>query len=53
MSTVTATDLEAAGGEFDIARWTAGPDIDLGREPVEPVELAKRWAELEGIGSAV
>jgi NAD(P)-dependent dehydrogenase (short-subunit alcohol dehydrogenase family) len=43
--------LEAGGGEFDVARWTSGPEIDFGREPVAPEALAARWAELEGIGS--
>ena len=45
--------LEAAGGEFDVARWTSGPEVDFGRDPVAPEALAERWAELEGIGSAV
>ena len=38
---------------FDVARWTSGPEVDFGRDPVAPEALAERWAELEGIGSAV
>ena len=41
--------LEAAGGEFDVARWTSSPDVDFGREPVEPETIAERWAEIEGL----
>jgi NAD(P)-dependent dehydrogenase (short-subunit alcohol dehydrogenase family) len=41
--------LEAAGGEFDVARWTSSDELDLGREPVEPEVIAERWAEIEGI----
>ncbi|HEX6700279.1 MAG TPA: SDR family NAD(P)-dependent oxidoreductase [Gaiellaceae bacterium] len=42
--------LEAGGGEFDLAHWASGSEIDFGREPVAPEALAERWAELEGIG---
>jgi NAD(P)-dependent dehydrogenase (short-subunit alcohol dehydrogenase family) len=41
--------LEAAGGEFSVARWTSSDDVDCGREPVEPEVIAERWAEIEGI----
>jgi NAD(P)-dependent dehydrogenase (short-subunit alcohol dehydrogenase family) len=41
--------LEAAGGEFDVARWTSSDELDLGREPVEPEVIADRWAEIEGV----
>jgi NAD(P)-dependent dehydrogenase (short-subunit alcohol dehydrogenase family) len=34
--TVTGCVLEAAGGEFDVARWTSSTEVDFGREPVEP-----------------
>jgi NAD(P)-dependent dehydrogenase (short-subunit alcohol dehydrogenase family) len=44
--------LEAGGGEFDVARWTSSPDVDLGREPVEPEAIAERWNEIEGLVSA-
>lgn len=44
--------LEAGGGGFDLARWTSGPGIDLGREPAAPEALAERWPELEAIGTA-
>jgi NAD(P)-dependent dehydrogenase (short-subunit alcohol dehydrogenase family) len=41
--------LEAGGGEFDLAHWTSGPEIDFGREPAMPEALAERWHELEGV----
>ena len=41
--------LEAGGGEFDVARWTSSPGVDLGREPVRPGVIAERWAEIEGL----
>jgi NAD(P)-dependent dehydrogenase (short-subunit alcohol dehydrogenase family) len=40
--------LEAGGGEFDVARWASSPDVDLGREPVEPELIAECWEEIEG-----
>jgi NAD(P)-dependent dehydrogenase (short-subunit alcohol dehydrogenase family) len=45
----SGTVLEAAGGEFDVARWTSSDGLDLGREPVEPEVIAERWAEIEGV----
>jgi NAD(P)-dependent dehydrogenase (short-subunit alcohol dehydrogenase family) len=47
--TLSGKVLEAAGGEFDVARWTSSPDVDFGREPVEPETIAERWAEIEGL----
>jgi NAD(P)-dependent dehydrogenase (short-subunit alcohol dehydrogenase family) len=44
--------LEAGGGEFDVARWTSSPDVDFGREPVEPETIAERWTEIEGLVKA-
>jgi NAD(P)-dependent dehydrogenase (short-subunit alcohol dehydrogenase family) len=44
--------LEAAGGEFDVARWTSSDEVDFGREPVEPEDVAERWAEIEGVARA-
>jgi NAD(P)-dependent dehydrogenase (short-subunit alcohol dehydrogenase family) len=44
--------LEAAGGEFDVARWTSSDEVDFGREPVEPEDVAERWAEIEGVAPA-
>jgi NAD(P)-dependent dehydrogenase (short-subunit alcohol dehydrogenase family) len=41
--------LEAAGGEFDIARWTSSDEVDFGREPVAPEVIAERWREIEGV----
>jgi NAD(P)-dependent dehydrogenase (short-subunit alcohol dehydrogenase family) len=40
--------LEAAGGEFDVARWTSSPDVDFGRDPVAPETIAAHWTEIEG-----
>jgi NAD(P)-dependent dehydrogenase (short-subunit alcohol dehydrogenase family) len=45
---VTGTVLEAAGGEFSVARWSSSDDVDFGREPIEPEVIAQRWAEIEG-----
>jgi NAD(P)-dependent dehydrogenase (short-subunit alcohol dehydrogenase family) len=50
--TVSGKVLEAGGGEFDVARWVSSPDVDFGREPVEPEEIEARWAEIEGLVSA-
>ena len=44
--------LEAAGGEFDVARWASSEGVDFGRTPVEPETIAERWAEIEGLVSA-
>ena len=41
--------LEAAGGEFDVARWTSSEEVDFGREPVAPELIAERWSEIEGV----
>lgn len=43
---VTGAVLSAAGGRFSLARWTRNQSVDFGREPVEPEELAARWADL-------
>ena len=40
--------LEAAGGEFDVARWVSSDEVDFGREPVTPEVIAERWDEIEG-----
>ena len=45
--------LEAGGGEFSIARWTSGYEVDFGSAPVEPEVLAERWQEIEGDGGRV
>ena len=50
--TFTGKVLEAAGGEFDVARWTSSDEVDLGREPVEPEVIAERWHEIEGVVQA-
>ena len=50
--TVSGKVLEAGGGEFDVARWTSSPDVDVGRTPVEPEVIAARWAEIEGAVAA-
>jgi NAD(P)-dependent dehydrogenase (short-subunit alcohol dehydrogenase family) len=46
--TVSGRVLEAAGGEFSVARWTSSDDVDFGREPVTPETIMERWAEIEG-----
>jgi NAD(P)-dependent dehydrogenase (short-subunit alcohol dehydrogenase family) len=46
--TLSGRVLEAAGGEFSIARWASSDDVDFGREPVAPEAIAARWAEIEG-----
>jgi NAD(P)-dependent dehydrogenase (short-subunit alcohol dehydrogenase family) len=50
--TFTGKVLEAAGGEFDVARWTSSDEVDLGREPVEPEVIAERWQAIEGVVQA-
>jgi NAD(P)-dependent dehydrogenase (short-subunit alcohol dehydrogenase family) len=50
--TFTGKVLEAAGGEFDVARWTSSDEVDFGREPVEPEVIAERWQEIEGVVKA-
>jgi NAD(P)-dependent dehydrogenase (short-subunit alcohol dehydrogenase family) len=45
---VSGTVVEAGGGEFDVARWASSPDVDLGREPVEPEIFRDHWHEIEG-----
>ena len=50
--TFTGKVLEAAGGEFDVARWTSSDEVDFGREPVEPEVIAERWHEIEGVVQA-
>ncbi len=47
--TLTGEVLEAAGGEFSVARWTSSDDVDLGREPVEPELIAERWEQIAGV----
>jgi NAD(P)-dependent dehydrogenase (short-subunit alcohol dehydrogenase family) len=44
--------LEAAGGEFDVARWASSEEVDFGREPTEPEQIAERWEEIEGVVQA-
>jgi NAD(P)-dependent dehydrogenase (short-subunit alcohol dehydrogenase family) len=50
--TFTGRVLEAAGGEFDVARWASSDEVDFGRDPVEPEAIAERWAEIEGVAHA-
>lgn len=50
--TVTGRVLEAAGGEFDLARWASTEEVDLGREPFEPEAIADRWSQIEGMVDA-
>jgi hypothetical protein len=44
--------LEAGGGGFSVAHWTSSEEIDLGREPAQPEDIAARWAEIEGVVTA-
>jgi NAD(P)-dependent dehydrogenase (short-subunit alcohol dehydrogenase family) len=44
--------LEAAGGEFDVARWVSSHEVDFGRTPVGPEVIAERWSEIEGLVNA-
>jgi NAD(P)-dependent dehydrogenase (short-subunit alcohol dehydrogenase family) len=44
---VTGVVLSAAGGRFSRRSWTGSDVVDFGREPVEPDELARRWADLD------
>jgi NAD(P)-dependent dehydrogenase (short-subunit alcohol dehydrogenase family) len=37
--TVTGRVLEAGGGEFNVAHWAAGEEVDFGREPVDPAAI--------------
>jgi NAD(P)-dependent dehydrogenase (short-subunit alcohol dehydrogenase family) len=39
--------LSAAGGRFSRRSWAGSDVVDFGREPVEPDELARRWADLD------
>ena len=39
--------LSAAGGRFSLARWTDGPELDLGRG-VTPEDVASGWHRLLG-----
>jgi NAD(P)-dependent dehydrogenase (short-subunit alcohol dehydrogenase family) len=41
--------LEAGGGEFDVTQWTGSADVDFGREPTTPEEIARRWDEIAGV----
>jgi NAD(P)-dependent dehydrogenase (short-subunit alcohol dehydrogenase family) len=50
---VTGRVLEAAGGEFDVARWTSSDEVDFGREPAEPEAIAARWVEIEVVEAPV
>jgi NAD(P)-dependent dehydrogenase (short-subunit alcohol dehydrogenase family) len=43
---VTGVVLAAAGGRFGLRSWLRGPEVDLGREPIEPEVLAARWADI-------
>jgi NAD(P)-dependent dehydrogenase (short-subunit alcohol dehydrogenase family) len=44
---VTGVVLAAAGGRFELRSWTRSGVVDFGREPVDPDEIARRWAELD------
>jgi NAD(P)-dependent dehydrogenase (short-subunit alcohol dehydrogenase family) len=44
---VSGVVLAAAGGRFQLRSWRRGAEVDFGREPVAPEEIARRWAELD------
>jgi NAD(P)-dependent dehydrogenase (short-subunit alcohol dehydrogenase family) len=48
---VTGLVLAAAGGRFAIRWWARGREIDFGREPVEPEQIAELWAAIDAEGS--
>jgi NAD(P)-dependent dehydrogenase (short-subunit alcohol dehydrogenase family) len=43
---LTGVVLAAAGGRFGVRYWARSGGVDFGREPVEPEQIAARWAEL-------
>jgi NAD(P)-dependent dehydrogenase (short-subunit alcohol dehydrogenase family) len=45
-SSVTGVVLSAAGGRFSLRSWTSSDVLDFGRNPVQPDELLRRWADL-------
>ena len=45
---VSGVVLAAAGGRFDVRHWARSGGVDFGRDPVEPEEIAARWAEIAG-----
>jgi NAD(P)-dependent dehydrogenase (short-subunit alcohol dehydrogenase family) len=45
---LTGVVLSAAGGRFEVRRWARSEGIDFGTEPVEPEQIAERWAEIAG-----
>jgi NAD(P)-dependent dehydrogenase (short-subunit alcohol dehydrogenase family) len=49
---LTGKVLEAAGGEFDVARWSSSDEVDFGRKPTTPETIAARWAQIEGAVAA-
>ncbi len=44
--TLTGVVLAAAGGRFAVRHWARSSGVDFGRDPVEPEQIAERWAEL-------
>jgi NAD(P)-dependent dehydrogenase (short-subunit alcohol dehydrogenase family) len=47
--TVSGVVLSAAGGRFGTPRWAGSKGVDFGRKPVDPEEIARRWAEIESL----
>jgi NAD(P)-dependent dehydrogenase (short-subunit alcohol dehydrogenase family) len=50
--TVTGRVLEAAGGEFDVARWMSSADVAFDKDRLTPEAIADRWNEIEGVVTA-
>jgi NAD(P)-dependent dehydrogenase (short-subunit alcohol dehydrogenase family) len=46
---VSGVVLSAAGGRFAVRSWARSKGIDVGRDPVEPEQIAERWAEIESL----
>jgi NAD(P)-dependent dehydrogenase (short-subunit alcohol dehydrogenase family) len=46
---VTGVVLSAAGGRFAVRSWARSKGIDFGHDPVEPEQIAERWAEIESL----
>ena len=47
---LTGVVLAGAGGRFGLRWWHRGGEVDFGRDPTTPEEIARRWRELEGAG---
>jgi hypothetical protein len=46
---VTGIVLSAGGVRFAVRSWARCKGTDFGRDPVEPEQIAERWAEIESL----